>query len=223
MEAAFWHQRWEENRIGFHQSDFNGWLKTWWADRPMDEPVLVPLCGKSRDMVWLCEQGHPVHGFELSPLAVEQFFGEQGWTPERTEVGPYQRLGHGDLHIYQGDFFAAWQLDQRYRLVYDRASLIALPAPLRLRYAQQLASMVLEGGEILLVTVEYQPDPQHEPPFSVSELEVRRLFEPHFSVSVLGRQSEVTHPRVVSGQLSYFDEVCYRLVRRAHKTLPPLM
>ncbi|HHO0937678.1 TPA: thiopurine S-methyltransferase, partial [Aeromonas hydrophila] len=22
MEAAFWHQRWEENRIGFHQADF---------------------------------------------------------------------------------------------------------------------------------------------------------------------------------------------------------
>ncbi|ENY72222.1 thiopurine S-methyltransferase [Aeromonas diversa CDC 2478-85] len=162
-----------------------------------------------------------VSSFRRSPSS--RFFSEQGWTPACAEEGPYRRFSHGDLHLYQGDFFAAWQLEQRYRLVYDRASLIALPAPLRLQYAQQLARMVVEGGEILLVTVEYQPDPQREPPFSVSELEVRRLFEPHFAVTVLGRQREGDHPRVASGQLSYFDEVCYRLVRRANKTLPPLI
>lgn len=214
MDAAFWHQRWEENRIGFHQSDFNRWLQEWWAAQAMDEPVLVPLCGKSRDMVWLAEQGHEVHGFELSPLAVQQFFAEQAWAPQEAPEGPYQRFAHERVRLYLGDFFAARQLGRRYRLVYDRASLIALPAEMRARYAEQLATMVEQGGQILLVTIEYQPDPQQQPPFSVCELEVRRLFEPHFTVEVLGRQSEADHPNVVSGQLSYFDEVCYRLVRR---------
>ncbi|MBP6452134.1 MAG: thiopurine S-methyltransferase, partial [Aeromonas sp.] len=31
MEAAFWHQKWKENRIGFHQADFNRWLQSWWS------------------------------------------------------------------------------------------------------------------------------------------------------------------------------------------------
>jgi thiopurine S-methyltransferase len=76
MEAAFWHQRWEENRIGFHQADFNRWLQSWWSAQQQGEPVLVPLCGKSRDMLWLSGQGHPVDGFELSAVAINSFFSE---------------------------------------------------------------------------------------------------------------------------------------------------
>lgn len=53
-----------------------------------------------------------------------------------------------------------------------------------------------------------------QPPFSVGEMEVRTLFERDFSVEVLGRAAELDHPRVLSGQLSYFDEVAYRLIRR---------
>ena len=46
-------------------------------------------------------------------------------------------------------------------------------------------------------------------------MEVRTLFERDFGVEVLGRSAELDHPRVQSGQLSYFDEVAYRLTRRA--------
>ena len=51
--------------------------------------------------------------------------------------------------------------------VYDRAALIALPPPLRQRYARELYSQLPRGCRGLLVTLEY---PQHEkdgPPFSV--------------------------------------------------------
>ena len=40
--------------------------------------VLVPLCGKSLDMIWLAQQGHRVIGVELSDVAVESFFSENG-------------------------------------------------------------------------------------------------------------------------------------------------
>lgn len=214
MEAAFWHQKWEENRIGFHQADFNRWLQSWWSAQQQDEPVLVPLCGKSRDMLWLRGQGHPVDGFELSALAVSQFFSENGLTEEVSEVGPYRCHQHDSLRIYQGDFFAAPELGRRYRLVYDRAALIALPAAMRRQYAAQMSRLVEAGGQVLLVTLEYQPEQQQQPPFSVGEMEVRTLFEHDFSVEVLGRATELDHPRVISGQLSYFDEVAYRLIRR---------
>ena len=68
--------------------------------------------------------------------------------------------------------------------------------------------------QVLLVTLEYQPEQQLQPPFSVGEMEVRTLFERDFGVEVLGRGAELDHPRVLSGQLSYFDEVAYRLIRR---------
>lgn len=214
MEAAFWHQRWEENRIGFHQADFNHWLQSWWSAQQSDEPVLVPLCGKSRDMLWLSGQGHPVDGFELSNLAVSQFFSENQLAATVSEIGPYRCHQVDSLRIFQGDFFAIPELGRRYRLVYDRAALIALPMAMRRQYAALMSKLVEAGGQILLVTLEYQPEQQCQPPFSVGEMAVRALFERDFRIEVLGRAAEPDHPKVQAGQLSYFDEVAYRLVRR---------
>ena len=36
--------------------------------------ILVPLCGKSLDMLWLAERGFQVTGIEISELAVQDFF-----------------------------------------------------------------------------------------------------------------------------------------------------
>src|SRR3546814_12861307 len=47
--------------------------------------VFVPLCGKSLDMAWLAARGHRVLGVELSPLAVGQFFDENGLAPAQRE------------------------------------------------------------------------------------------------------------------------------------------
>ena len=38
--------------------------------------VLVTMCGKSVDLLWLCSRGHSVTGVELSSIAVEQLFQE---------------------------------------------------------------------------------------------------------------------------------------------------
>lgn len=175
MEAAFWHQKWKENRIGFHQADFNRWLQSWWSVQQQGEPVLVPLCGKSRDLLWLSGQGHPVDGFELSELAITQFFDESNLSAETSEVGPYRCHRHDDLRIYQGDFFAVPELGRRYRLAYDRAALIALPTAMRRQYATLMSRLIEAGGQVLLVTLEYQPEQQVQPPFSVGEMEVRTL------------------------------------------------
>lgn len=66
--------------------------------------MLVPLCGKSRDMLWLNGLGHPIDGFELSALAIEQFFSENQLTDTLSELGPYQCHQHGSLRIHRGIF-----------------------------------------------------------------------------------------------------------------------
>ena len=74
--AEDWQERWREGRIGWHQSGGHpGLQRHWpWTGRR----VLVPLCGKAVDLRWLAERGNAVVGVELSPLAVESFFAEQG-------------------------------------------------------------------------------------------------------------------------------------------------
>jgi len=55
MQADFWHQRWANNQIGFHQSRANPYLQRYWQQLNIvpGTRVLVPLCGKSLDMNWL--------------------------------------------------------------------------------------------------------------------------------------------------------------------------
>ncbi|GAA3529090.1 thiopurine S-methyltransferase [Zobellella aerophila] len=217
MDADFWHQRWQTSRIGFHQPRVNRQLQEHWQAlaSPERAEVLVPLCGKSLDMHWLAEQGHHIDGFELSPLAVRDFFIEAGVTPRQQQLTHYLCWQAGDISLYQGDFFQAESLGKRYRVAYDRAALIALPEQLRARYARLVASLLVPGGQMLLITLDYAPAQSEGPPFSVTETEVRRLFEPCFEITLLGRIEEgMNNPRVASGERTFFDELCFKLVRR---------
>ncbi|NNG13294.1 MAG: thiopurine S-methyltransferase, partial [Halobacteria archaeon] len=78
MNPDFWHERWQANQIGFHQDEINPYLVRYWPELEigMAGRVLVPLCGKTRDMIWLRDQGFSVVGIEVSPIAVEAFFAE---------------------------------------------------------------------------------------------------------------------------------------------------
>ena len=80
MKKEFWLERWERQEIGFHQSEINPYLCQYWNEvhAARESEVFVPLCGKSRDMLWLRKQGHTVLGVELSAIAAQAFFKENG-------------------------------------------------------------------------------------------------------------------------------------------------
>lgn len=59
MDTRFWHERRESNQTGFHQNAINEHLA---RQRPALEPapgsrIVVPLCGKSLELLWLRKQG----------------------------------------------------------------------------------------------------------------------------------------------------------------------
>src|SRR3546814_2711790 len=85
MDPDFWQQRWRDNRIGFHRDGVLPLLEKHWPSLGLatGSRVFVPLCGKSLDMAWLAARGHRVLGVELSPLAVGQFFDENGLAPTK--------------------------------------------------------------------------------------------------------------------------------------------
>lgn len=218
MEKTFWLERWEQNLIGFHQQDINRYLQEHWSYPGLEAgaEVLVPLCGKSRDMCWLGEQGYRVLGVELSRLAVEDFFRDNGLTPHEDQQGAFRRYAAQNITLLCGDFFDLGhsQLEQ-IQGVYDRAALIALPPAMRARYAAHLSALRPAPVSMLLVTIEYPQEQMNGPPFAVLEPEVRELFEPHWVVELLHQQD------ILAGESKFRDrgltslvEKIYRLERR---------
>jgi thiopurine S-methyltransferase len=217
MDRDFWLSRWEAGEIGFHQAEVNPYLQQFWQrlDVPLGAPVFVPLCGKSLDMAWLLSQGHPVLGVELSTRAVEQFFREHDLHPMRTPAEVGVRYQANDVVIIAGDFFSLSPGEvEGIGAVYDRASLIALPRRMREHYAERLTSLVPTGVPMLLVALEYPQDQMSGPPFSVSEEEVRQLYEGEFQVERLLAEDVLdAHPRFRQRGLRALTEKVYALWR----------
>jgi thiopurine S-methyltransferase len=218
MNKDFWLKRWEQEEIGFHQNEVNPYLRELWAELNLahGDMVFVPLCGKSHDMLWLHEQGLHVLGVELSVIAVQAFFGENGCTPKQITSGKFNCYEAKGISILCGDFFDLGSDDLvGVRAVYDRASLIALPPEMRARYVRHLANILPEPTKILLITMDY---PQHEmqgPPFSVSSEEVEALYGEYADVRLLTQMEVLAqNPRFQQRGLSRLQENIYLLTRR---------
>jgi thiopurine S-methyltransferase len=179
MEREFWHQRWQNNEIGFHRDSVNPYLTAHWQhlSLPQSARVFVPCCGKSLDLLWLREQGHHVIGIEVSPLAVETFFDENGLSADVRTVGRLSVYTIDGLEIYCGDLF---DLDTTIvgtiDAVYDRGAMVAMPPGMRADYCGQIRRLGADRASILLVTMEYPQAEMQGPPFSVSADEVRTVY-----------------------------------------------
>ncbi|NOX29799.1 MAG: thiopurine S-methyltransferase, partial [Actinobacteria bacterium] len=129
MQLSDWDQRWTEGRIDFHQQDVSDFL-TKYADRVWGESdlsrVLVPLCGKSLDMVFLAERSRAVVGVEFVTQAVVEFFAEQGLTPA-VDTEDRRKYVADRYALFAADFFDVSAQDVGpVDAVFDRASLVAL-------------------------------------------------------------------------------------------------
>ena len=190
MELDFWHERWEQNQIGFHMPTVNPHLIEYWSQIVSDQgKVFVPLCGKTLDLLWLKQQGHPVIAVECSDRAINDFFSENKLDYESQTNELFNIYSHESISIFQGDFFslkASDLIDTHY--VFDRASLVALPEDMRLAYARHMADILGTGARVLLITLEYNQSSMQGPPFSVKEQEVNTLYGEAFSIKKLAQQ-----------------------------------
>lgn len=216
MDEAFWHRRWARNEIGFHLGEVNPLLRRHWPGLQLaaGTKVLVPLCGKSLDLAWLVEQGFEVLGIELSEKAIEDFFAEQQLPVEVERQGAFKVYRCGPLEIRCGDFFALTVEDVAgCQGLYDRAALMALPAPMRQRYAEHLSAILAPGCTGLLVVLDYEQVQMDGPPFAVSRAELEASLGACWALSLLERVSALEEKFQQRG-LTWMDENCYRLKRR---------
>ena len=219
MDADFWLERWREGRTHFHQTRVTPLLAKYWPSLalPKGSKVLVPLSGKSLDMVWLAEQGHRVLGVELSSLAVEQFFEENKLTPSVRDADQGRYYAAGEIEIYCGDIFALGA-DVLGECVgaYDRAALIALPVAMRKRYVKQVYGQLSPDYRGLLITLDYDQSQMDGPPFSVGDDEVQAIYAGHSDAVLIDRRDILEkEPKFKERGLAKLDTLVYRLQRKA--------
>ena len=219
MNNDYWLARWRDNMTGWHQPEINAHLQEFWGRLgcPADAQVFVPLCGKSRDMLWLRGQGHPVLGVEVSAKAVEEFFAENELEASRSDDGAFRCAAQDRVALLQGDFFAlAAEHLAAVGAVYDRASLVALTPELRKRYADHLQAIVPADAQILLVSMEYDQRKKEGPPFCVAEDEVRAHYEGRYTVEKLFDKEIIDeNPRYRGFGIDSLREVVYHLIPKS--------
>lgn len=202
MESNFWHRRWENNDIGFHEGEANALMVRHFQrlDLPPGSRVFLPLCGKTRDIAWLLSQGYRVVGAELSALAIAQLFAELGVEPEVTRLGAMDHNHAPGVEIFVGDIFdlTADQIGA-VDAVYDRAALVAMPKGLRDRYAAHLADITQTAPQ-LLICFEYDQSLMRGPPFSVDADEVARLYRGRYAPKLLERAATQGGIRGIAAQ-----------------------
>ena len=212
MSSNYWEGKWIRNEIAFHRREFHPKLVQYFP-QSLEGKVLVPLCGKSLDMVWLKSAGYKVVGVELSPIACEAFF-EENQIPFVVEprFDGFQVFAGQGIEIWCGDFFQLpKEIWNGVNWIYDRAALVALPNDLRQKYAQRISSIAeerfKEGQDfaVFLISLHSVQADMGGPPFSVDSIEVNQLFGSAFKVTRLVEEKDdeyfKDHPRLKDFQI----------------------
>lgn len=193
IDNNYWLEKWKARDIRFHRDAFHPALDKYFPKATLSGNTLVPLCGKSLDLIWLSRVSRKVIGVELTEEACEEFFKENKIAVEETKHGAFVIYDSPKIQIWCGDFFnlpkEVWKDVAR---IYDRAALIALPPDLRRRYAKTIRENTKTDVEMLLICAEYRSEHSIGPPFPVMEKDVRELYEEYFSMRQVYRELDPT-------------------------------
>ncbi len=213
MDSNFWIKAWNDGRTNFHQAEYNSSLLKFFPKlNPKNgENVLVPLCGKSKDMIWLASLGLNVHGVEVYEQPVKEFFSENNFVAPTVKTNePFIDYSFHHIRISAGNFFKL-DTSKKYDLIYDRASLVALPSQMRRDYAEVIKKCLKSGGRYFLVTYEYDQTQMDGPPFSVTDEEVHSLYKDSFNIQRIESFKPQTAPGSRFAMLESLKENVYFL------------
>jgi thiopurine S-methyltransferase len=216
MELSYWQSRWQKENTGWHMDTVYPPLPHLWDHLGMtaDARVLVPLCGKSLDLLWLADHCDTVTGVEVSPKALQHLMQQHNESFLRENSHGFTVYRSDSLVLWEGDF-AKLPADQipPQDLIYDKASIIALPAKKRQRHAEKIIELSNADTQILVQTFEYDQSEMNGPPFSVDEQELKKLFAHRFNFKCIHEQSKLEELQEFKkrGLSSYLTEKIFHL------------
>jgi thiopurine S-methyltransferase len=213
MEKEFWIESWNEGgfKTSFHRKDIHPYILEYLTPEKLKgKRILVPLCGKSIDLIYFQKYAKHVVGVELAEKAVYQFFEEQ----KLDFVKDGNRFESENLTILKADFFALSQSDiGAIDLVYDRAALVALPLPLREKYVAKMQNLLAPNAQQFVNTLEYFPS-KEEPPFSISPEELQFYYGNTFEFEHLKSPLVPNHGLIRCWGLDYVKEHAFLLTKK---------
>ncbi len=181
MQAEFWFDSWERGGFytSFHRRDVHPYLQAHTPpERFAGARVLVPLCGKTNDMLYYRQFASHVVGVELVEKAILQFFQDNRLDYVRNG----DHFESDGFTILCADFMKLRPEDVGpIDLVYDRAALVALPLDMRLEYVRALDRLTPVGAAQLLITLEYDPI-LPSAPFSIAPEEVAAYYADGYDI-----------------------------------------
>ncbi|WP_372654723.1 thiopurine S-methyltransferase [Halobacteriovorax sp.] len=180
MEREFWEKAWDERNIGFHMSETNAFLK-WAIENQVIQKrktALVPLCGKTLDLIFLRDLGFSVYGVELAEKAVLEFFNENDLEFSIKQSENFKIFETRGITIFCGDLFKLTSSNiPEVDFIYDRASNVALPPEMREDYYKKIKELSSANTEMLLLTGHSLDNDKHGPPFSIPKNEIEAAYK----------------------------------------------
>lgn len=187
MQADFWHDKWKNNRIGWHLDEVNPILVKHFNGLNLEKGshVFVPLCGKTKDIAWLLQEGFSVVGVELSLKAIKELFEELNIEPKVSTCKEFTVYSAKNIKIFIGDIF---DLDSKLLgnvdAIYDRAAVVAMPKDTRHKYVKHVIKITKQKPQ-LIVNLEYDEKLMDGPPFCVTDNELKSLYKENYTLTQL--------------------------------------
>ncbi len=213
-----WHSHWTRKSPGFHEGQVNVYLQQFLPlyNLQTKAAIFMPLCGKAIDILWLAQQGYQVIGVELSEVAIQSFFAESGIDFVKVQLDKLVVYEAENITLYQGDYM---DLEPEYlvdcKLVYDRASIVAIESFNRKAYQRKMLEIIPAGTPMLLVTLEYDQRIMQGPPFSVPVIEINDLYQPEYQLDILQTSEQIEErPKWREIGLQSLLETALRLTRK---------
>jgi SAM-dependent methyltransferase len=167
MNPSDWSERYNASNTRWDLGRSPQTLLDFMATQPPGQNILIPGCGRGYEIADLTALGHRVQALDYSPGAIRA---------ARETIGPLADS------ILQADFFACDLPLGSFDLCYERTFLCALPADLRARYAERIASLLKPAG--LLIGVFLYGTPEEDgPPRPLKAEERKTILESHFSLT----------------------------------------
>ena len=218
MEPNFWTKRWQEGEIGFHREDAHNYLIQYWQTLKLEPEteVLVPLCGKSTDMVWLAGRATTSLGSSCHRSPWMPSSPSRNLQPTTRVSGPFMIKEAGPYTIWCGDIFTLPpDVTKDISAVYDRAALVAFPPAMQASYAAKLATLTPAGVPTMLVGLAYRQGEISGPPFSTPLPQVAMLFGPTHSLAIVESRDGLEQSQNLKERgVSWLEELLYILRRK---------
>lgn len=199
MSIETWTENWDKGDIGFHNDQVNRGLQKYLPgalngiygeEIPGNLKVLVPMCGKTGDLLYFYNLGHTVVGVEFIKKAAEDFFTENKLERSATDDQSVFKTPDGRLQILVADMFSCNDSNlpyPTYDVIWDRGSFQTLFPEQREEYVKLMTSFMNPTKCLYLLSF-FESQSKTEDsgnPSSKGSEEIKKLFGQHCDIAIL--------------------------------------